>query len=387
MNNQTNPLSADKSTELFPEVIPWEQPVDGEQLLSEIKDFVQRHIVCEDYTATAVTVWIAFTWFINVVSVAPIANITAPMPNCGKSTLLDLMELLVKKPIKVDNISPAALFRTVEKWQPTLLIDEVDAFLKGNEDARGIINSGHKPNGKVLRLVGNNHEPHAFSTWGAKALCGIGAIAATLDSRSIRLELRRKMPGENTANLRHASRSETDKLARQLARFYEDSHGSVKNARPEPIPHLNNRAQDNWEPLLAIADAAGGKWPAEVRKAAIAISSSEANNDQTDTKTELLQDIHKIFTQTGKERLFSSDLMEALYRLEESPWDVWNKGKPITTRQLSKLLGGFGIRPSDIRIGVTVRKGYTLDKFEDSFKRYLPDASTVPLQRYKPHHT
>lgn len=228
MDNQ-KPYANGEDGNVFPTIQPWPQPVDGEALLNDLRNFINRHVVSDDYTAVATTLWIAFTWFIDSVTIAPIANITAPMPNCGKSTLLDLMELLVKRPIKADSITPAVVFRSVDRWHPTLLIDEVDTFIKGNDDLRCILNSGHKRNGKALRSVGNNHDPHAFSTWGAKALCGIGSLASTLKSRSICLDLRRKLPEERVENLRHADPAETDRLVSQLARFAEDAHNAVKD--------------------------------------------------------------------------------------------------------------------------------------------------------------
>jgi hypothetical protein len=380
-STQSSPKKSFSSN--FEDVAPWEQPVDGEELLDELRQFIQRYVVCDEHTATAATLWITFTWFIDVVTVAPIANITAPLPNCGKSTLLDLMGLTVKRPLKVDNVSPAAIFRTIDMYEPTLLIDEVDAFLNGNEDARGILNSGHKCNGSVIRLVGNNHEPQSFSTWGAKALCGIGSIASTLDSRSIRLELRRKLPGETVENLRHVDREEVDYLVRRLSRFALDNHDIVKNARPTPIPLLDNRSQDNWEPLLAISEAAGGIWPNETRITAVAITGADNDEDMPDANTELLRDIKEVFENARVDRIFTAELILDLCNMEEAPWKVWNRGNPITSRQLSKRLKDFGIRPADMRLGGAVRKGYALIKFSDAFNRYLPctiDVAATPLQ-------
>jgi len=380
-SNQSSPRKSFSSN--FEDITPWEHAVDGEALLDELRSFIQRYVVCDEHTATAAALWITFTWFIDAVTVAPIANITAPLPNCGKSTLLDLMGLTVKRPLKVDNVSPAAIFRTIDMYKPTLLIDEVDAFLNGNEDARGILNSGHKCNGNVIRLVGNNHEPQSFSTWGAKALCGIGSIASTLDSRSIRLELRRKLPGETVENLRHVNSEEVDYLIRRLARFAMDNYEVVKIARPTPIPLLDNRSQDNWEPLLAIAEAAGAHWSSEARIAAIAITGAGNDEEMPDTNTELLRDIKEVFENDRIDKIFTADLLAALCSMEEAPWKIWNRGNPITARQLSKRLKDFGIRPADMRLGGSVRKGYALIKFSDAFKRYLPstiDIAATPLQ-------
>jgi putative DNA primase/helicase len=366
------------SSVMFDDVEPWPEAVSGAALLDELAATIRRFVVCERHTADAAALWLAFTWLIDALSVAPIANITAPLPNCGKSTMLDLFERLSYRPLKADNISAAALFRSIEKWRPSLLIDEVDAFLKDNEDARGILNSGHKRNGFVLRVVGDDFEPRRFSTWGAKALCGIGSIAATLQSRSIRLELRRKLPGESVENLRHVDGALIERLQRKLARFAEDVHAEVKAARPAPAIGLSNRAQDNWEPLLAIADAAGGQWPDRARKTAQAIAGTEAAHEAPDANTVLLADIRAAFERLRADRASSADLLAALCEDEEAPWSTWNRGKPMSPKQLSTRLGEFGIVSGSIRrANGSTPKGYYLDKFKDAFSRYLPISSAV----------
>lgn len=372
MNNLAPRQRASQGSSMsFEEVTPWSRPVIGHELLDDLVSFILRFIVCEHHTAEAAALWIVFTWLIDAVTVAPIANITAPLPNCGKSTLLDLFEKLCRRPLKVDHVSSAALFRSIDAWQPTLLIDEVDAFLRENEDARGILNSGHKRNGGVLRVVGDQHEPRRFTTWGAKALCGIGEIAKTLQNRSIRLELRRKLPGEKVESLRHADPEEVQRLQQQLARFANDVFDEIANARPTPLLGLDNRAQDNWEPLLAIADAAGGEWPTKARAAAQKTQLAESLHESPDIATQLLTDVRAVFESRKIQRIYTTELIERLCEDEELPWCESNRGKPITARQLSSMLSDFDIRPQDLRIGSTVRKGYELSKMEDAFKRYL----------------
>jgi len=163
--------------------------------------------------------------------------------------------MLANRPLQVSNIAPAALYRSIELWAPTLLIDEVDAFLAAHEDARGILNAGFtRDSAIVIRCVGDDHMPTAFNVWGAKALCGIGKIADTLADRSVPLRLRRRTAGENVESLRHSDPALWESLRSRLARFALDSAEAIGKARPAPIPGLNDRANDAWEPLLAIAD-------------------------------------------------------------------------------------------------------------------------------------
>lgn len=357
--------------EMFPTIQPWVEPVNGDELLTEIHSTIKRFIICDDRTVVAVTLWIAFTWFIEKVQVAPLAVITAPEKRCGKSQLLDLIGRLSSRPLVASNISPAAIYRVIETYHPTLLIDEADAFMKYNEEIRGILNSGHtRQSAYVIRVVGDNHEPQQFSTWGAKAISGIGALADTLMDRAIVLELRRKLPHEIVERLRHSEVEVFKVLASKLARFASDNGDVIAKSRPALPDTLNDRAQDNWEPLLAIADFVGGNWPDKARDAALSISSSE--HDTASLSTELLADIKEVFDTRRCLRISSSELLEDLTADDMKPWQTYNKGKPMGPRQLAKRLGEYGIKPQTIRTSRGTPKGFMREWFDDVFARYLP---------------
>ncbi|MES2818721.1 MAG: DUF3631 domain-containing protein [Pseudomonadota bacterium] len=367
----------------FAAVIPWPVPVDGAALLQAVTVLIRRHVVAEPATINAAALWVVFTWFIDVVDVAPIANVTAPEKRCGKTILLGVMARLVCRPLAVSNIATAALFRALQLWAPSLLIDEVDAFLSAHEDARGILNAGFTRDAAyVIRCVGEEHTPTCFNVWGAKALCGIGKIADTLADRSIVLRLRRKLPGERTVKLRHADPQAFAEVAAQLARFALDNREPIRGARPAEIEGLSDRANDCWEPLLAIAELAGGAWPRLARVAAVALHGLE--EDAPSIGAELLADIKAVFETKRSSRLFSVDLLAALAADEESPWATWNRGKPMTVRQLAAKLGGYGIRSKQLRIGCeSGRKGYEQRDFMDAWRCYLgasPGPASTALQ-------
>lgn len=170
----------EKQVDLCADIEPCAEAVDVGELLDDVRATIGRFIVCDPSTATAAALWIALTWVIERAQVAPLAIITAPEKGCGKSQLLDVIGRLSKRPLFASNISPAATFRIIEARTPTLLIDEADAFFKENEELRGIINSGHtRTSAYVIRTVGDNFEVKQFSTWGAKAIAGIGRLPET----------------------------------------------------------------------------------------------------------------------------------------------------------------------------------------------------------------
>ena len=366
----------------FSDVEPWPSEVNASALLRDLSATVRRFIVCDHHTAIAASLWVAMTHLMDAVDVAPLAVITAPEKRCGKSQLLTLLGKLAHRPLTASNISPAALFRAVDAWKPTLLVDEADAFMKENEELRGILNAGHtRDSAYVVRVVGDDFKPARFSVWGAKALAGIGHLADTLMDRAIVLELRRKLPNEQVERLRYAESGLFEELAAKLARFADDNREAVRRARPELPASLNDRAQDNWEPLLAIAHVAGGKWPELGRQAAFKLSGSDSPT--MTLGTELLADIREIFEHKKVLRITSADLIEALCADDEKPWATYNRVKPINPRQISKRLGEYDIRPKTVRVGYDRAKGYEREQFEDAFSRYLsstPPASVTALQ-------
>jgi putative DNA primase/helicase len=372
---------------MFRVVEPSQEPVNAATLLDEIHQVLRSFIVCDEETSVAATLWIAFTWFIEHVQVAPLAVITAPEKRCGKSQLLSLIGALSRRPMTASNISPSALFRVISKHTPTLLIDEADTFLRDNEELRGIINSGHtRQSAFVVRTQGEEHEPRCFSTWGAKALSGIGTLADTLMDRAVVLQLRRKLPGEEVERLRHADRTRFDHLASQLARFEADAHEAIASARPSLPKELNDRAQDNWEPLLAIADLAGGAWPRRAREAARKLA--ETKESTASVSVELLADVHEVFETTGLDRISSADLLKRLNGDEMKRWATHHRGQPMTAREFAKVVGEFGVKGKYLRFGEVNVRGYYARDFEDAFKRYLssqqhPDSSATLWQNHE----
>lgn len=363
----------------FSEIEPWHEPVNPANLLTSISNTIKRFIVCQNETVTATTLWAAMTWFIDMIQVAPLAVITAPEKRCGKSQMLFLLSRIVNRPLAASNITSSALFRSIDAWQPTLLIDEADTFIRENEELRGLINCGHtRESAYTIRVVGDDHTPKKFCVWGAKALAGIGKLPDTIMDRSITLELRRKRPEETIDRLRHAEPELFRVLAKKLARFAKDYSDTVRNAKPALPDVLHDRAQDNWEPLFAIAEIAGEEWPHLANIAALKLS-----NDSEQLKSigvELLSDIYEIINTLQTDRISSADLIAALCKDDEKSWSTYNRGHSITPRQIATRLREFGIVSQTIRLGITTAKGYLFLQFADAFNRYVYPSSVTTSQ-------
>lgn len=369
----------------FDDIEPHSEPVDPAQVLDQVVEFICRHIVMDKAQAYAMALWVAMTWFIDDVEVAPIAIITAPEKACGKSQLLSILGYLVARPLPAANSTASFLFRAITTWRPTILIDEADTFIRGNDELKGLVNAGHtRANAYVGRTVavGDGHEPRLYDVWSAKAFAGIALERHLPDatmSRGIVIGLRRKMATETVSRLRHADRKAFTELAAKLARFADDCSQQVRQARPDLPEELGDRDQDNWEPLLAIAQCAGPVWVERATEAALVLS--RKNEESVSTGNELLSDIQYVFESKGVDRISTADLITALIADDEKPWATYNRGKPLSPRQLSKQLAAYNIKTKTVRFKQATPKGFELAQFEDAFARYLSQTPPETKQR------
>ena len=361
---------------MLPKVTPCPEAIDPAVLLAEILATIQRHVIIDPAQAVAVTLWIGMTWFMHCINVAPLLIITAPERACGKSQLLSIALRLVFRGLSAANTSAPFLFRALAAWQPTILIDEADTFIRENAEIKGMINAGHtRESAYVGRAVAKDgdFEPQMFPVWGGKVLAGIALEKHLSDatmSRAIVATMRRKLPNETIVRLRHADKADFEVLASQLARFAMDYSAQVSNARPALPDELSDRAQDNWEPLLAIAECAGPEWVAKATSAALALSKS--TDESVSAGNELLTDIQEVFAAHGDFKISSADLIKKLVDDAEGPWATYNRGRPLTPRQLSKMLSAYEIKSKTVRLGPReTPKGYDRDQFAEAFSRYL----------------
>jgi putative DNA primase/helicase len=356
-------------------VEPWPMPVDGSALLREIVGIVERHIVLPAHGAVAVALWVLHAWAHDSADCSPILALVSPTMRCGKTRLLALIGALVPRPLAASSMTGPAIFRAIAAWRPTVLADEIDAVFgpKGDELLRSVLNTAHdRATARVIRCVGDDYKPTAFSCWTPIVVAGIGKLPGTVADRSIIVQVQRKRRTEQVARLPHDPAGAFLDVRRRCARWIADHSIALRNADPSMPEGLDDRAADNWRPLLAIADVVGVDWPTRARAAAIAMS--EGRGDDA-TGEMIIADIVAIFDEAGADRMRSEALAERLGKLENRPWPEWRAGRTITPTQLAKLLRPFGIAPGNIRIGGEQGKGYRREQFDDAAARYLPPSS------------
>ncbi len=360
----------------YKEHAPWPDPIVPAELLSEISRTIRRYVIITPEQADAAALWVAHTHFIPVLDISPLAMIDAPERACAKSLMLEIMEALSQRALLAANASVSAIFRAIEEWRSSLFIDEADTFFKDNKELHGVVNAGYKRGGVVLRAesVGDRYEPKAFSVFGPKALAGIQLSRHLPDStmsRGIVWAMRRKMSSETVERMRWATASKDfDTLASKLARFSQDCSEKVRDARPHLPQELSDRAIDNWEPLLMIAECAGREWVQRAEAAAIALSA--AVEVQGSASNDLLTDIREVLTDWTSETIKTVDLIDQLCKDHDMGWNTYYRGQKISARQLAKYLAAYGLAPRTVRQrDGSTPKGYVLIELQAVFARYL----------------
>jgi len=348
----------------------WPDDVNGDDLLKEIVSIISSYIILPKGAREALALWILGTFCYDNFRIWPKLLITSPEKRCGKTTLMEMLVELCCKGFSTSNISTAAMYRAIDLWKPTLIIDEADTFIHGNSEMRGIINSGHtKATASVLRVSPGGNGLTQISTWSPMVIGMINRPPDTILDRSIVIQLQRKRVDEKTAKLPINFDSNSHPLYQKMLRWSSDHHTQLKNHQLQALPKSqNDRALDNWTPLLSIAEIIGGDWP---QKASMTFSLLTLTDDEESIGQLLLSDIKEIFDNQEGKTIFSVDLVRMLSCLEERPWAEWTKNKAITTIALARLLKPFGIKPKQIRVEKINRNGYCYDAFKDAFDRYI----------------
>ena len=277
----------------FAQIEPWSAAVDGGELLNEITATIRKHVIMPPHAAEAIALWVVHTHLVRALSdLAAIGAAERDQTVREDDDARYPGAAGAPGPADSERELRPPSFAMVEAHQPCLLVDEADTFLKDNEELRGIINSGHRQGGCVLRVEGDQHETRAFATYAPCAIAAIGSLPGTIMDRSVVIDLARRKPDEKIEAFRLDRTAALDEITRRIVRWAADNAEAVSARDPEMPPGLYNRNADNWRPLFQIADvAAGSDWPQRARAAAL---SGAPDLDEVSLLELLLGDIQDI---------------------------------------------------------------------------------------------
>lgn len=359
--------------------------IDGADLLDRIASAVSRYcILPSQHDLTGVVLWAACTHLTNAFEYAPRLVVRSAEKRSGKSRLIEVVDALVHKPLRAVNVSVSYIFRRLDLDEnpPTLLLDEADTIFgtkvraEHNEDLRGLLNAGFQRGLTFGRTVGPNHTPTEFQTFAMAALAGIGQMPDTIEDRAVVVVMRRRKRTETVEPYRNRrDRPGLQVLADELAAWAASVVDAATGYEP-PCLGVEDRAADVWEPLITVADMAGGRWPARAREAAAyMVSEAESDNGDASLNIRLLADLRDVFDKHGADFLASKEVCKMLCEIEESPWGQFD----LTPSKLGHRLREYGIKTG--HNSARTMRGYRRTDFFDAWERYLPDTKpSEPVQ-------
>jgi Protein of unknown function (DUF3631) len=350
---------------------PWPDAVDGPALLAAMRSLLVKYTVLPPGAADMLSVFALATHAVDAFNAVPYVMVSSPTASCGKTRLLEMLQLLVRRPWRPAILTGPVLFRGIEQYEPTLLLDEAEVVRQRGEAAenvRAVLHVGYRRGATVERCVGDEFALRSFRTFGFKVFAAIGDLPGTLLSRCIPIPMRRRGAGEQIARfVPRECEPAGAALRRQCRRWVADNGDALRACVPSLPEFLDDRRAEIWEPLFAVAGAAGGEWGPAITQAAATLAGVRAAEG---ANVQLLADLRVVMG--GRDKVSSRDLVAALTKMEDRPWPEWSRGKPLTTRQLAALLRPFGIGPKALWIAGETQKGYEPAAFEDAWARYLP---------------
>jgi Protein of unknown function (DUF3631)/RepB DNA-primase from phage plasmid len=361
------------------------EPIALATVLDLVAKAIANYIVLVPAQADAIALWTAGSYVIDVFDTAAYLHITAGAKRCGKSRLLELLRHLVRRPWLTQAATRAALVRKLHEDKSTLLHDEIDVAIGDGKSENataliGILNAGFSRflSATICVGEGQNIQTKDFTVFGLKALAGIGALPSTVADRSIEIRLRAKRRADKVARARDRDvRAALTPLRQQLESWGPSALKALDGARPALPDELDDRAQDIWEMLLAVADLAGGDWPARARQAAVTLSGARVA--ELDIAAQLLSDIRDVLPdiEVDDGLVQTILLLGALEKLEDRPWATWSRGETMSPHALATKLRAFDVRPVQVDRRNAQRegrqpRGYLKADLEGACDRYLP---------------
>jgi hypothetical protein len=267
------------------------------------------------------------------------------------------------------------------------MLDEADTIfgkaLKSDEKAehlRGILNAGFTRDRPYIRWDVTTRGPERCPTFAMAVLAGIHSMPDTIEDRAIIILMRRKSAADRVAKYRiRRDKGRVAAVGEVLGYWVRPRAEQIGAAEPAMPAGLNDRAEDAWEALIAVAALAGGDWPARAARAAQKLSrEAEQAGGEANLGNRLLADIRDLYVDFTVGFMPSRELVNRLIKLDDAPWSDLG----LTTSALAGYLRPYGIGPRRDITGS--KRGYRLEDFMDVFGRYLQDP---PSEGVKPSET
>lgn len=325
-----------------------------EPVLDEVRDWLARFVrTTSPGDLDILALWAVHTHFMGQLYTTPRLLLDSPMPEAGKTTVVEHFSRLCFSPVQAAALSSAALLARLVRTEPrTLLIDEADRNLDPKRDNAAdllsVINTGYKRGGTrpvlVAPVKGGDWVAEEMSTYSPVLMAGISPnLPDDTRSRCIRVVLMRDHDDTVEESDWEAIEDDAHHLAARIAAWAEVVADEVATTRP-PLPAgIKGRARERWSPLKRIATVAGGRWPATVDE----LATTEAEELKTEREEghvqkrpalALIDHIAEVW-KPWETFVGSEDLVRRLIIAHPEVWGADSSyGRALTVQRMGRML-------------------------------------------------
>ncbi len=347
----------------------------GCTLIAELESYITSYVTFEETChALVIALWLMATHVWPAFDAFPYLVVTSATKRSGKTRLLELISFVASNSRLVANISPAALYRTIDAEKPTLLIDEAEMFSSAKSEYRSLLNSGYRRGQTVKRHDGD------YETYCPKAFALIGDVHDTLRDRSIVIQMRRGEPArrfvyaavkEEGAALREMINATVSSKAEEIAQAVRSFEG---------LSFLTDRDEEIWSPLFILCRLICPDRINEVTRVAADISAAKTakarryselgeEEDRLQEEEYALRLLRDMLHVIGDQKQITTQ--ESITKLRQIPTSPWRRFRGDGLKDgiegamvVAGLLSRFGVNSSTIRIAAknvgtgSTAKGY-----------------------------
>ena len=347
----------------------------GTELVAEVEAFITRYVVLPDAASLPLTLWTVATHAFDTFDCFPYLALLSPVKRSWKTRCLEVLELLCRSPRRITAPTEAALFRMIQKWKPTLLLDEMETLTqKKSERAQwinGLLNAGLRKGATVPRCDGHSHALVEFSVFCPKALAAIRRLPDTVLDRSVVVYMQRRKPNEPVSRFRFSrAKSEAAEILARLDPILKEVIPHVSRAYEEapPLHLLTDREEECFSPLFALCSVLAPTRLSDLKRDVLKLTAAKAGDDLDDSLSmRLLSDVKSVWPD-GQGGILTRDLLQRLREIEDAPCA---DERQLSPRGLARFLRPFRVIPRAVRVGEAHGKGYILEEFEAAWARYM----------------
>jgi len=345
-------------------VIPgeWKEYNDETFLFQEIESFYRRWVLIDEEYYPAIASYTMLTYVYDLFSTVAYLRVLGDF-GTGKSRLLEVMSSICYKSMKFGgSLTPATIFRLIDKIRGTLFLDEADFQ---NPDINQILCTGYRKDNPIIRCNPKDFEPEAFYSYGPKVIATRHKFEdPALESRCLTLQMyRRDLPDNIPRILTENFSNEAENIRNKLILYRLRKISSGINVRNHSIAGLSNRENELLIPMVSV-------FP-DIEQHLVTLLLHQHNQE----RLEIVLSQEAILVRAIRDSASISDTLRTMTELATRANDISQReGHEVrfTPKKVGKILRELNLNTSRGRNGYYLPLASNQERLNQLYEDFLP---------------